>query len=506
MTTGQSQEQALFNDIQGFKYDPEGFVFYAFPWGKPKTPLARYKGPRRWQREELSKLTHHLKDNRLKFEMGLPTDVYYLSISSGRGPGKSAFIAMLNYWMASCWWGGTGIVTANTETQLRTRTMGEMGKWHTMAINSHWFDKSGMALRPQKWFAELLRDQLGVSVEHYYVQGQTWSEDNPDAFAGAHSTEAMMLTMDEASGIPDAIWNVSEGFFTDLAELRIWANISNPRRNKGKFFDCFHGEKDFWNTRYIDSREVEGVDPAVYQRIADKYGEDHDVTRVEVRGMFPRTGRNQSISQETAVDAATRELPEGNEAPLIMGVDIARFGDDETVIRFRRGRDARKKAIRWKGLDTMTTATNVAKLIDQHRPDAIMVDGGGVGGGVVDRLRQLRYRVIEVQSGEGAQDKDRWMNKRTEMWGEMRDWLMTGCIEDDIDLIEDLTGPEYDYHLKGQTKLETKKDMKKRGVPSPDDGDALALTFAQPVAGRASQGGFNKPVVMQKGFNPLDRR
>ena len=130
----------------------------------------------------------------------------------------------------------------------------------------------------------------------------------------------------------------------------------------------------------------------------------------------------------------------------------------------------------------MALATHAATAIERLKPDAVFVDGGGVGGGVVDRLKMLGYRVIEVQSGEAAHDPDKYLNRRAEMWGEMRDWLVYGCIDNDDSLIDDLTGPEYALHLKGQIKIEGKDAMKKRGLASPDDGDSLALTFAEPVA------------------------
>lgn len=478
-------EQLLFETIQGFKYDPVGFVNFAFPWGVKGTPLERYERPRKWQLEELVRIRKHVMSDLHRTRIGLPSRVYYLSISSGRGPGKTAFLAMLNYWMISCWWGGTGIVTANTETQLRTRTMAELGKWHTMAVNAHWFEKTSLSLRPARWFAELLKTQRAMSTDLYYVQGQSWSEENPDAFAGAHSTVAMILTMDEASGIHDCIWNVSEGFFTDLADLRIWVTISNPRRPKGKFYDCFHDLKDFWCTRYIDSRTVEGLDPAVYQRIADRYGEDHDVTRVEVRGLFPLSGSNQFIDRVSVMDAASRELVPDEGAPLCMGVDVARFGEDDSVIRWRKGRDARSiPPVRYRGLSLMALAERVAEWIQLTNPDAVFIDGGGVGGGVVDRLRQMGYRVIEVQAGAKASDPMRYINKRVEMWDSIREWLPTGCISEDSRLILDLTGPEYDHDPQGRLKLERKEDMKKRGLVSPNDGDALSFTFAKPIARR----------------------
>lgn len=478
-----SNEQQLFEELLTYKYDPEGFVLYAFPWGVKNTPLAKFDKPRTWQTEEFQRLKACCEENQFLISIGMNPKPVYLAISSGRGPGKSAFLAMLSCWLMSCWIGGTNIITANTETQLRSRTMAELGKWHAMLINRHWFEKSSMSLRPSKWFGDMLSEQLNMDTQYYYSDAQSWSEENPDAFAGAHSQVAMMVQFDEASGISDPIWSVTEGFFTDLAELRVWVAISNPRRNTGQFFECFHKNAEYWDTRYIDSRTVEGIDSAVYQRIADKYGEDHDVTRIEVKGEFPRTGTKQFIGREIVSDASIREIEPDNGAPLLMGVDVARFGDDDSVIRFRQGRDARTiEPKSYRGYNTMELSQEVAELIDLYNPNAVFVDGGGVGGGVVDRLKQLGYRVIEVQSGEKASDPDKYLNKRAEMWGEMREWLTFGCIDASQELIDDLTGPEYDLHIKGQIKLETKEKMKKRGLSSPDHGDALGLTFAQPIS------------------------
>lgn len=477
-------ESELMTTLQGFRYDPLGFARYAFPWGEGNTPLAKYEGPRRWQMEEFKRIQDHLLLDVEKQRIGLNASPYNLAISSGRGPGKSAFLAMLSLWLASCWIGATGIVTANTENQLRSRTMAELGKWHTMLINSHWFDKSAMSLRPKRWFAEMLEQQLRMDTQYYYVEGQSWSKENPDAFAGVHSTIGMMMAMDEASGIDDQIWPVVEGFFTDLCDIRLWIAISNPRKNTGKFYDCFHADIEFWNTRYIDSREVEGVDVNVYKQIVSKYGEESDVARVEVMGLFPRTGANQFISPDAVQRAQDRDLEPDDWEPLVMGVDVARFGDDKSVIRFRRGRDARSiPPAEFKGLSLMDLAQEVGFLINKYKPDAVMIDGGGVGGGVVDRLKQMRYRVIEVQGAERPLQPERYLNKRVEMWDLMKEWLETGTIDDDISLASDLITPEYDKHpTTGKLILESKDKIKARGKPSPDHGDALALTFARPVA------------------------
>jgi len=477
------KEQELMEALLQFKYDPYGFVMYAFPWGVKGTPLEKFPGPRTWQVEQFRKIREHLLLDNEKQRVGLGPSPLYLAISSGRGIGKSALLAMLDMWVASCWIGATCIVTANTETQLRSRTMAELGKWHTMSINRHWFEKSSMSLKPAGWFAEIIESQLQMDTQYYYVEGQSWSEENPDAFAGAHSQIGMMVQYDEASGIADPIWQVTEGFFTDLSPLRLWITISNPRRNTGRFFECFHKDVEFWDNISVDSRSVEGVDGGVYQRMAEKYGEDHDVTRIEVKGQFPRIGSNQFIGRELVSDACIREMDDDPGAPLLMGVDVARFGDDSSVVRFRKGRDARSiPPYRYKGFNAMELSTEVATLIDKFNPGAVFVDGGGVGGGVVDRLKQLGYRVTEVQSGERAHDPEKYLNKRVEMWGDLRDWLTIGAIDNYQQLVDDLTGPEYDINPKGQLKLETKDRMKRRGLGSPDEGDSLALTFSEPVS------------------------
>lgn len=479
-----ANEQELIQRLLEFKYDPEGFVRFAFPWGVENTPLAALTQPRTWQLDQFRRISDHLMLDMEKVRIGLPPSPLYLSISSGRGIGKSALLAMLDMWVMSCWLGATTIVTANTDTQLRSRTMAELGKWHTMAINRHWFDKTSSTLRPHGWFADLLEKQLSIDAQYYYVDAQSWSAENPDAFAGAHSQIGMMVQFDEASGIDDKIWNVTEGFFTDLAPLRLWLAISNPRRNSGRFYECFHGDSEYWTTVNIDSRTVEGVDPGVYQRIADKYGEDDDVTRVEVRGLFPRTGSNQFIPFSYISDAVQREAAPDPGAPLLMGVDVARFGTDRSVIAFRRGRDAR--TIPWRvfrKLDTQELAREVALAAEDYNPAAIFVDGGGVGGGVVDALKAMRFKVIEVQAGASADDKDKYLNKRVELWARGKEWLETGCLPDDKDLMTDLKEPLYNWHpVSGRLMLETKEDMRKRGVASPDMAEALLQTFARPVA------------------------
>lgn len=462
--------------------NPYNYVMFAYPWGKKGTPLEHVKGPREWQKKELLAIAAHIAENKNRILQGLTPLVYKSSTSSGRGIGKSALVAWLNNWMMSCHIGSMTIVTANTEAQLRDKTFAEVGKWLTLAINSHWFEKNSLSIKPAAWFKKIIEDQLQIDSSYYYAQGQLWSEENPDAFAGAHNMYGTLLIMDEASGIPHKIWSVSEGFFTEPILHRYWLNFSNPRRNTGAFFECFHKMRNFWKRRNIDSRTVEGTDKQVYADIIAKYGEDSDEARVEVKGEFPRRGDNQFISTEVIQKAQTRELFQDDHAALMMGVDPARFGDDSTVIRFRQGRNARIiPPVVMKGADNMEVANKCAELITKYNPDAVCIDAGN-GTGIIDRLKEMGYKVYEVWFGSKA-NAEEWANKRTELWADMREWLQGGCIDDSQELSDDLAGPEYKFQgSSDRIMLETKEKMKERGLSSPDHGDALACTFAVKVA------------------------
>ena len=236
----------------------------------------------------------------------------------------------------------------------------------------------------------------------------------------------------------------------------------------------------------IDSRDVEGTNKELFKSWIDDFGEDSDYVKVRVRGMFPSAGSLQFIPNDVVESCMAMEAPAAELTdPIIIGVDVARFGDDQTVIQVKRGRDARNFGCwQYRGMDTMQTASRVAEIDAELRPDAIFVDGGGVGGGVVDRLNQLGVDCIEVNFG-GKATSPECLNMRAQMYLNMRQALKDGlAIEDSIDLRADLTGVEYGFNAQNKIKLEPKEDMKKRGLSSPDRADALALCFAYPVGPR----------------------
>ena len=473
------EEQALMSRLWGdrIRDDPEAFVMFVFPWGEKGTPLEKRTGPRKWQREVLRKIAAHIRANGTRDFY----EVFRLAVASGRGIGKSALVSWLVLWMLSTRIGASVIVSANSEAQLRSITWAEITKWVAMLINTHWWEVSATRILPAKWLTELVERDLKKGTRYWGAEGRLWSEENPDAYAGLHNDDGVLLIFDEASGIPDAIWDVSQGFFTENTPHRFWMAFSNPRRNTGYFFECFHGKRNFWESLNIDARTVEDTDKRVYGQIIEEYGEDSPQAKIEVYGEFPTAGDDQFISPRLVDDAAARPPWKDPSAPVVIGVDPARSGADSTVIAVRQGRDL-VALHRYRGEDTMTVVGYVIEAIERYRPAMTVIDEGGLGYGVLDRLKEQRYAVRGVNFGWKSSRPVMWGNKRAEMWGALRDWLKTASIHPDKALKADLTGPRTKPDSSGTVFLESKKDMKARGLASPDAADAIAVTFAFPVA------------------------
>jgi hypothetical protein len=228
---------------------------------------------------------------------------------------------------------------------------------------------------------------------------------------------------------------------------------------------------------------VEDTDKQVYNQIIAEYGEDSREARVEVYGEFPSAGEDQFISPVTVEDAFKRPKYKDETAPIVMGIDPARGGADSTVIVVRQGRDL-ISIKRYQGEDTMSIVGRVIDAIEEFKPALTVIDEGGLGYGILDRLTEQRYKVRGVNFGWKAKNPVMWGNKRAEMWGAMKDWVKTASIPEDRKLKSDLTSPTRKPNSAGTIFLEGKKEMKARGMASPDAADALCVTFAFPVAHR----------------------
>ena len=455
------------------RYDPLAWSRFAFDWGHGE--LAGYGGVRQWQAEAFAEIAAHLKNPETRF---MPL---MLARASGHGIGKSAFIGMLVNWALSTCDDCKVVLTSNTDTQLRTKTAPEVGKWQRLSITRDWFDVSATSIA--------VKDKSHAKT--WRADFVPWSEHNTEAFAGLHNKgKRILLVFDEASAIADKVWEVAEGALTDEETEIIWVAFGNPTRNTGRFRECFRRYKHRWNHAQIDSRTVEGTNKAQIAKWAEDYGEESDFFKVRVRGMFPSMSARQFISEADVAAAYGRHVPESSYAfaPKIITVDPAWEGDDEFVIGMRQGLVFRILATFAKNDNDLIAARRIADLQDEHKADAVFIDAG-FGTGIKSAGEGLgRYWTL-VWFAEKSQDAG-CLNKRAEMWKAARDWLKDGgAIPDDPTLRDELQAPEIVPRADGKIQIESKKDMKARGVPSPNRADALVLSFAFPVLPRGAGNG-----------------
>ena len=463
-------------DCATFYDDPLGFVMWAFPWGVKGSPLEDFDGPDVWQVDLLTEWGNQIKDR--GFDGFTPVDPIQFGIASGHGIGKSALSSWIILFISSTRPHSKGVVTANTSDQLRTKTWGELGKWRKMCLTGHWFEYNNG------------RGNMSIyrhgHSETWRVDAQTCREENSESFAGLHNASSTPFYLfDEGSNIPDAIYEVSEGGKTDGEPMHFV--FGNPTRNSGMFHEIFNGDiKRRWITRQIDSRTAKMTNKKKIDEWAKDWGEDSDFFRVRVLGRFPKASDMQYIPNDIVSVAQRRSVPYYPDDPLICGIDLARGGSDNVMIQFRRGFDAKSdmtyRIPGEKVRDSMRLISKLTDVLGRHKPDAIFCDSGAMGGPIADRLRQLGYNAFDVGFGDKAADERTYVNRAAEMWGRMRAWLFAGgSIKDSPILETELTTREYSHNEKEQLMLERKKDMKKRGLASPDWADALCLTFAEHV-------------------------
>lgn len=413
-------------------------------------------------------------------------DYRRFALKASKGPGKSTLLSWVGWWFLCTRAHAKCAAVSISGDNLRD------GLWSELA---HWMKRS-----PELQFA------FTFGAERIYAKGhpETWfmaarqypktadAAKQADTLAGFHGRHVLFLC-DEAGGMPDAVVATAEAGLAnadkDAGTEALLVIAGNPTELAGPLYRACTRERKLWWVKEIsgdpdDPKRAKRVSIEWAREQIDKYGRNHPWVLINVFGQFPPGQSNTLIGVEDCTQAAARFLHEKDyrDEPKVLGIDVARFGDDCTVLFPRQGKVAFAPKV-FRNIDTMQVVGQVSIFAEKWKPDAYFVDVIGIGAGVVDRLKQLGFRnVIGVDSGARAVNDRRYINKRIELWETMAQWLKTGgCIPNDPELLSQLPMPTYGFDPHNRLKLESKEDMKARGLASPDLADALAFTFAAPV-------------------------
>ena len=413
-----------------------------------------------------------------------------VAVSSCTGSGKTAVLSMLTFLYLMILPDCRILITSPSFNQLNRVFSSELKKW-----------KRKMIPQFQEYF-EITRETVRYTNTDKYEQFAslvTASVENKEALQGGHA-ENYVIFGDEASGISEEAFDILLGTLSTGKGGR-FIQVSNPVRSSGRFYQIFQNSESKWHKIFFSAYDSPNVNPEWIEEMKETYGSDSDLFRMRVLGQFPRVGVAQFISAEDVEEAINNKIPlqHYNSFGKIMGVDVARFGDDKTCFVVRQG----PKIIEiktFKGLNTMEVAARVAEFQAIHVCKQIHIDAIGVGAGTYDRCKELGLPVIEVNVSTKSTDPKRYCNLRAQIWGEMKDWLLNGADlpysarEKETNLASELTSMEYFYNNKMQLQLMAKRDLKKMGHASPDIADAISLTFASTVYNLHTRSRNRRPV------------
>ena len=395
-----------------------------------------------------------------------------VAVKSATGTGKTTALAVIIFHQLACEPDCKIIMTAPSG-QLKRGIRAELSKRH-------------QRMQPDfKAFFDMNQELVFVvgRKETQFCSLVTGSAENKESLAGVHADKVLIL-IDEASSIEQEIYDTLVGNLTTAGSI---IQTSNPVRSVGNFYNLFSNPKaaTIWKLLTFTAFDSPFVSKSWTDLILLEYGEDSDFYRMRVLGEFARATSTQYISTEVAESAVRINLDyrEYHQFPKVMGVDVARFGDDSTVLVVRQG----PKILdiqEFKGLDNVEVAGKVLEFNRIHQCESIFVDSIGVGSGVFDVCKHNRLPVVEVVVSAKPTNPKHFANLRSQLWGSMKDWLQNGAdLPFNDKLVEQLGSMEYGYNGRMQIQLISKKDLKKRGFASPDIPDAIALTFAMDIFG-----------------------
>lgn len=443
----------------------------------------RQIGPAEWAREILGVTP---TDQQLEAGRQI-VDTRRVSIRSGHGTGKSTFMAWAVLWFLASYYPCKVPCTAPTAHQLDDILWAEIAKWLARMK-----ERVPQLASELEWKSDTVC--LKAAPRESFAVARTSRPERPEALQGFHS-DNILFVIDEASGIPDEVFQVAEGALSTDGAFVLMA--ANPTRMDGYFYDSHHKMRSRWAALHWNGENSPMVSRDYIADMRAKYGEDSAIYRIRVRGDF--AGNPDGIIPLELIEAAQRRDVKdfGDE---VWGLDVARFGEDRTALCKRRKNAMRAPIKFWRGKDTMQTAGMVKLEYDaaQKKPEAIYVDVIGLGAGVVDRLKELGLPVVGVNVAEQPSANDKYNKLRDELWFRAREWFAARdvAICEDEGLVAELTLPTYKLTSSGKIQVESKDDLKKRGVISPDLADSFCLTFAQ---GRPMSKNWNRPLVYPKG-------
>ena len=413
-------------------------------------------------------------DYQAEFLDALASGERKMSVRSGHGTGKSTTSSWAMLWYVLLRFPNKVVVTAPTSGQLFDALFAELKRW----INE---------LPPQLQVLLTVKSdrvELSAAPAEAFISARTSRAETPEALAGVHS-QNVLLVVDEASGVPEKVFEAAAGSMSGHSATTIL--LSNPTRSSGTFFESQTRLASTWWTRRWSCVESPLVSEEFIDEMRLRYGEDSNAFRIRVLGEFPMADDDTIIPFHLADSAIKRDIEIPEDTKPIWGLDVARFGADKTALCKRYG-NVVTEITSWQGLDLMQTVGRVMAeyegLSPSMRPSEILVDSIGVGGGVVDRLRELGAPVRGINVGEAPAMGNTYMNLRAELWFKTKGWLEDrSCkLPNDDQLLAELTSIRYAFTPGGKMKAESKDDMRKRGLKSPDLADALCLTMASDAA------------------------
>jgi len=396
-----------------------------------------------------------------------------ISIKSGHGTGKSTALCWVLIWHL-LFRLGKAVITAPSTGQLDSAVWADVRSM---------IDKLPSSLRD---LCEYTADRIYLkeAPNDSFINKKVSRLDNYDALQGVHSPNSVLLLVDEASGVVPQVYEASYGSMsTENARMIL---TGNPTSNHGYFYETFHAMKSEWYNISVSCLDSPRVSQSYINEMIAMYGEDSPVYAIRVLGEFATNQDDSFIPFDLAYSAVERDVSHNPETPLIWGVDVAHFGNDSSVLIQRKGNVLIDEPVVWKRIDLMQLCGELLHMYDNvpERPQSCLIDSIGIGAGVVSRLQEEgRMPVRGINVAESSSTGKTYLNMRAQLWGDAKEWLeRKDCKINSAKLATELSTPKYSFASNGKMKIESKSDLKSRGVKSPDLADAFCLTFASSPA------------------------